>query len=99
VDLLLEANVDVNKIGPRSSALHQASAAGQLELVSKLLDHGADPNINDRWLGTALHAATANHESDIVKLLLDRNANPCAADSFLGSVHTLAYSLDDREIV
>jgi len=45
--VLIEPGFDVNGL-PRIAPLHEAAMRGNLEIISPLLDHGADPNLRDR---------------------------------------------------
>lgn len=63
------------------SPLRNAAATGRLEVVKFLLDHGADPNLNEEGIaphGGALHAASAGGHYEVAKLLLERGAYPSA---------------------
>lgn len=58
-------------------ALHLAAAAGDVELIAKLLDAGSDPNACDDYYGSVLQAAaSAQSESaaGAVRLLVARGA-------------------------
>ncbi len=44
------------------------------DLVKLLLDHGADPKLQDRDGWTALHFAAEFHLPDVVQMLLDKGA-------------------------
>ncbi len=74
----------------RRSPLMYAARGSHLEIVRKLLNHGADPNRPEELAseGHALWMACAICRVDIVKLLLDHGANPNSApdssDSCLG---------------
>ncbi len=58
------------------TALNVASDSGHLDVVTVLLELGADPNIasNDGW--TPLNAALDNGHLDVFKLLLELGADP-----------------------
>ena len=59
--------------------LANAAAAGRLDIVQLLLDHGADPNLPEEQIaprGKALYTAVFNRHYDIAKLLLERGAFP-----------------------
>lgn len=63
------------------SPLRNAAATGRLEVVKFLLDHGADPNLNEEGIaphGGALHAASAGGHYEVAKLLLEHGAYPSA---------------------
>ncbi len=62
------------------TALHEASEAGQLEVVAWLLKHGADPNARtipnpgENGGYSALHLAVQNGHEEVAKLLLKHGA-------------------------
>ena len=61
------------------SPLSNAAAAGRLDIVQLLLDHGADPNLPEEQYapkGKALYSAVYHGHYDIAKLLLERGAFP-----------------------
>ena len=67
-----------------STPLHCAVWKGQLEVVSTLLDAGADVNAvnqNDHWGNTPLHAAAHANHAAIAELLIDRGAKLDARDA------------------
>jgi ankyrin repeat protein len=56
-----------------------AAAAGRIDIVQLLLDHGADPNLPEEQIapkGKALYNAVYHRHYDIAKLLLERGAFP-----------------------
>src|SRR5688572_14402064 len=59
--------------------LSNAAAAGRMDIVQLLLDHGADPNLPEEQYapkGKALYSAVSNGHYEIAKLLLERGAFP-----------------------
>jgi len=59
--------------------LSNAAAAGRMDIVQLLLEHGADPNLPEEQFapkGKALYAAVYNGHYEIAKLLLERGAFP-----------------------
>ena len=58
--------------------LHCGVCSGSREMVSLLLQAGADPNAVDLDGNTPLHWAVSNGHTDIVQLLLQYHANPVA---------------------
>jgi ankyrin repeat protein len=60
----------------RTTALIVASAHGECEIATLLLDRGADINFCDNKGDTALSVAIRAKRHNVVKLLLDRGANP-----------------------
>jgi len=59
--------------------LSNAAAAGRMDIVELLLDHGADPNLPEEQFapkGKALYAAVYHGHYEIAKLLLERGAFP-----------------------
>jgi ankyrin repeat protein len=81
VRLLLRHGADVDQISvyPYSpwtgvTALQRACCQGDSQIVSVLLDHGADVNIKRGHFGPALVAATMNHDLSLVERLFDAGA-------------------------
>lgn len=64
----------------RRTPLHRACAGGHAEVVSYLLDKGADVNCTDEEGWTPLHSVSSMGHS-MVDLLLDRHADPNAVTS------------------
>jgi ankyrin repeat protein len=59
--------------------LSNAAAAGRIDIVQLLLDHGADPNLPEEQYapkGKALYSAVYHGHYEIAKLLLERGAFP-----------------------
>ncbi|HYN06199.1 MAG TPA: ankyrin repeat domain-containing protein [Vicinamibacterales bacterium] len=59
--------------------LSNAAAAGRMDIVQLLLDHGADPNLPEEQYapkGKALYSAVYHGYYEIAKLLLERGAFP-----------------------
>lgn len=78
VDLFLEAGMSVNVQDAKrqASALHNAASQGHLELVKKLIEKGANPNLKD-WNGyTPLINAAFASQQKIVEYLLEHGAKP-----------------------
>ena len=75
-----------NKIGEHEgyylgagAPLANAAAAGRMDIVQLLLDHGADPNLPEEQYapkGKALYSAVYHGHYEIAKLLLERGAFP-----------------------
>jgi ankyrin repeat protein len=75
IKLLLEYHAPVNAPGPKGrTALHYAAAAGFLQVMTVLLDHGADYRIRDHQGETPLALARRYGRFAAVKLLEDRGA-------------------------
>ena len=73
--------------------LHVACDKGEIDLVKKLLEAGADPNVTDKFGftplsvrtssgGTILHAACDEGDINLVKKLLNAGADPNVTDEF-----------------
>ena len=82
--LLLERGADVNALSRndriQTAAIHAAAAAEgkdestRYELVKLVLDHGADPNLEQGGGFRAIDAARQNGDARVEQLLLDRGA-------------------------
>ncbi len=77
VSALLAEGAQVNQtLGDGTTALHWASRQGNVDLVTRLLDAGADVSAVTRLGGyTALHLAAQEGVGDVVALLLARGAD------------------------
>lgn len=76
--LLVERGADVNAPSRNSilvAPLHSAVAAGSLELVKLLLEHGADADPVEFLGATPLHSAAAMGSVDIIEVLLAHGAD------------------------
>ena len=56
------------------SALHAASAAGQMDNVKVLLELGSDVNLKGGWYGTCLQSAALRGNVEVINTLLDAGA-------------------------
>lgn len=76
--LLVANGADVNGRDPQfgQQPLHRACEGGVLNLISYLIDQGADPNSRDRTGQTCLHFAAEHGRADACRLLLERGAGP-----------------------
>ena len=86
--LLLERGADVDALSRneqiQTAAIHAAAAAGDVErdeatryeLIALVLEHGADPNLEQGGGFRALDAARQNGDTRIEQLLLDHGATP-----------------------
>ena len=85
--------------------LRNAAAAGHIEIVKLLLQHGADPNLPEEHIaprGHALHSAVCNGHIEIVKLLLEHGAYPnveieSSADTLSAAMGSAGYSTERNE--
>ena len=76
---LLASNVDINSFDQMGwTALHHAARDSNLEMMSFLLEHGADVNAQDLSQNedTALGAVAAKCSFEVAKLLIDSGADP-----------------------
>src|SRR5687767_15717179 len=62
--------------------LWEASRAGDVAVVTSLLDQGADVNAKFRYGTTALFKAAERGHTAVVKVLLARGADPSVKDTF-----------------
>ncbi len=73
-DLLEQQVTDINKQNNRGeTALMMAANYGYLNIVDKLLEKGADPNLKDTMDFTALIYATIKRHRGIIELLLNKS--------------------------
>ncbi|KAK2760285.1 hypothetical protein FQN54_002353 [Arachnomyces sp. PD_36] len=82
-----------------ATPIFHACDGGHLSIVSLLLDHGADPNIQTGYLGNSLQAASFRGHEKIVKLLLDKGADVNAQGGEYGTALLAASSRGEKGIV
>ena len=83
--ILCHSKIDVNKRNKWCSALTEAATQGFFSVVEALLDHDADPEIQEgpnHSSGTALNRAIDHGHNAIVRLLLQRGANAKVVDVY-----------------
>jgi ankyrin repeat protein len=98
VEALIAAGADVNLQSRESmkvSALHSAAAAGRLDIVQLLLDHGANPNLKAESDFRVLHEAAARGNLELAAVLLKAGAdiNAMSADGKT----PLAFALEHKK--
>ncbi|KAJ5164864.1 uncharacterized protein N7500_006694 [Penicillium coprophilum] len=76
-----------------------AADQGRLDLVTALLEGGADPNTVDEIGTSALHNAARQGYWDIARLLLENNASPRIEDGNRATPLRLAVRAGQKEIV
>jgi len=88
VQVLLEHNADINSKGIGDTPLYKAmdnyySTPGKpeaVDIVRRLLEHGADPNTCNHSHSTPLHCASSVGGPEVARLLLSYGANVDAED-------------------
>jgi len=92
-----EGNINIQDVFKHT--LLQAAEHSSLEIISLLLDRGADINAIGGDYGTALGAATSTGNKEIVSLLLDRGADINAAGGKYGTALGEAALRGNKEII
>lgn len=95
------ANVNYQEEGTGNTALHKASANGNIECIKVLLRYGAlyVPN-NEK--NTPLHWAALNAKNDIIKLIFDHYSDTIdvlAQNSFGRSIMTEAFTSNNSDTI
>lgn len=75
VRALVENGADPNTFGEKVSVLQIAAGKGYREIVTFLLDNGADINLRNKLGATALALTVSEGDAAIVELLIKRGAN------------------------
>jgi len=87
--ILAHPDIEVNKKNRWNTALTEGARDGSRSVVEALLDHGADPEIQegiDSPSGTPLNRAIDYGYVSVVRLLLQRGANPKVLDAYKRTV-------------
>ncbi|KAL9598673.1 MAG: hypothetical protein Q9219_004342 [cf. Caloplaca sp. 3 TL-2023] len=100
--ILTHPDVDVHKGDAWYTPLLYAAGEGHTCVVEALLDHGADPNIQDGakqgdW--TALGQAVTGGYITTIKLLLSRGANPKVTDNNGRTIIHIAARMGRNEVL
>jgi ankyrin repeat protein len=77
--LILSGSVNLNS---KPWPLHHAAELGSVEIMTMLLDAGADINAVDERRRTACHVAIVENRFEALKLLVERGANLGVVDSY-----------------
>ena len=95
---LIENGAGVNEVNAANgwTPLHAAAANGHKMMVAALLEHGADPNMQDLNGSTPLHAAMARRHTDTAGVLLSRGADPTIKNTLGHTAADLRQSRGDR---
>lgn len=92
------ANVNTRDSTFGWSPLHWATSSGQKEIVTLLLEKGADVNVRDENFWTPLHEAISNNDLKIASLLLEKGADVNVEDKNLWTPLHEAISNNDLKI-
>jgi ankyrin repeat protein len=79
--------------------LLDAVEQGEIEKIEKLLDKGANPNVQDIFGSTPLRIAARCDNPEVVELLLKRGADPNVPDIFGSTPLHIAAECDNPEVV
>jgi len=99
--LVVDCGVDPNvrKDDKGATPLHAAAEYGYSEIVKVLLEHGAAPNIRDKYGDTPLHYAAVFGNSKVVKVLLEHGVDPNIRDKYGATPLHYAAAFDYPKIV
>ena len=73
-----------------------ASAEGHVDVVTKLLEYHANPNLTDMHGVSALHEATRNNHEEVASILLQNGGELSMSESLAAS--TLCQAVFDGDI-
>lgn len=76
IDLLLEHKADINAVSERGTPLQLSAAVSTVDIVTHLLENGAQHGIIAGKYGTALQSACFMDDYEVVDVLVDRGADP-----------------------
>ena len=88
-----------NEASRRMTPLSWAAVAGQLGLMKRLVQRGANLHQKDQWGGNLLHAAASGGHPEVVRYLIKEGVDPAAVDSYNNPPILWAINHDQREVV
>ncbi len=99
--LLIEAGADVNRISADrgSSALMEAAALGDIDMVKELLEHGANPDLISKNGQTALMLSIGEGKLEVAKLLIQHRADLSIVDALGMSARKYAELFKHQDVV
>ena len=105
----IQAGEDVNAQDTRKNdtlglviggtAIRKAAAKGHVEIVKRLLEAGADPNLSDHYGWTPLLSACQAEHVEVVRLLVENGAQVDIPNALGVTALSLAAVLDNPEMV
>lgn len=98
-DFLIQHVKDINAGSGMGTALMAATVKGNVELVKKLLEKKADPNIPDSNGTTALIYASIFKKHEVADFLIKAKANPYAKDNRGNSAIDYAILSNDDKLI
>lgn len=94
----LEAGVNIDSTGNGSSALALASENGSSEIITYLLNSGADVNIQDHRWGSAVQATCNHGRIEILQILLDKGASVNSPPGLQGTAITIVAAYSHKQM-
>ncbi|EGC37581.1 hypothetical protein DICPUDRAFT_91602 [Dictyostelium purpureum] len=82
-----------------NTPLHYSATFGHVEISNRLLDLGANPNIQNKAGETPLHKAVWYDRVPLFELLIERGANPTIANNQKQTVTHLAKSSAMKDLI
>ncbi|WP_306567586.1 ankyrin repeat domain-containing protein [Flavobacterium lindanitolerans] len=98
-DFLMQHVKDINAVSGMGTALMAASVKGNVEIVKKLLEKKANPNIPDSNGTTALIYASIFKNYEIAAFLIKAEADPYAKDNRGNSALDYAILSNDDKLI
>lgn len=98
-DFLIQHVKDINAGSGMGTALMAATVKGNVEIVKKLLEKKADPNIPDSNGTTALIYASIFKKHEVADFLIRAKANPYAKDNRGNSAIDYAILSNDDKLI
>jgi len=98
IEKRFEARSNNNLEDPDATPLYIAAFKDKLDLAEVLLDHGADPNIRDKFGMTPLHVAAMRGNVELVRRLVEAGAIPDALDCLVKTPADVAADNEHKHV-
>ena len=98
IEKRFEARRNNNLEDPDATPLHIAAFKDKPDVAEVLLDHGADPNIRDKFGMTPLHVAAMRGNVELVRRLVEVGATPDALDCLVKTPSDVAEDNEHKPV-
>lgn len=98
IEKRFESRRNNNLEDPDATPLHIAAFKDKHDVAEVLLDHGADPNVRDKFGMTPLHVAAMRGNMELVRRLIEVRATPEALTCLVKTPADVAEDNEHKDV-